>query len=245
LASLLYTELLKLKRSKMFFISILGSSVAPILIVVASFLHMKTKTNVDPVLFEELFFQGNLYTVVILGVPLYGVVTAYLFIREYLEDTLKNLLTIPVSRNSLIMSKSILLFMWIMFLSIFTWCLTLGLGVLFQFEGLSVSLILQSFGQFIWGGVLLFVLSSPIIFITLWFKNYVPTIISTIVITLMNVMASNSEHRDLFPWAAAGDIATDTMLSTYPAMYSFILIGITSIVGWVLTIVYFNRVDVN
>ncbi|MDZ5471282.1 ABC transporter permease [Bacillus sp. 31A1R] len=245
MVNLLYTELLKLKRSKMFFISILGASVAPILIVVASFLHLKTKTNAEPILFEELFFQGNLYTVIIIGVPLYGVVTAYLFIREYLEDTLKNLLTIPVPRFSLIICKSILLFLWIMLLTMFTWSITLGLGVLFQFEGLSASLVIHSFRQFLLGGALLFVLSSPIIFITLWLKNYVPTIICTIVITLMNVMASNSEHRDLFPWAAAGDIATNSMLSTYPAMYSYMIIGVISVVGWVCTIFYFNRVDVN
>src|SRR5699024_11363812 len=69
------------------------------------------------ILFKELFYNVNLYTVLIIGVPLYGVVTTYLFNREYMENTLKNILTIPVSRIGFIVSKMLLLFIWIMMLT--------------------------------------------------------------------------------------------------------------------------------
>ena len=36
--------------------------------------------------------------------------------------------------------------------------------------------------------------------------NYVRTVIFTIVNTMLIVMSGNSEHRGMFPWAAAGDI---------------------------------------
>lgn len=245
LGNLLYTEFLKLKRSKMLLISLLGAAVAPILIVVASYLHMKTKQPTEPILFAELFFQVNLYTILIIGVPLYGVVTGYLFIREFLEDTIKNLLTIPVSRFSLLVSKAFILLAWILLLTTFSWVLTLGLGYLAQFDGLTKSLILRSLKQFLLGGILLFILSSPIIFLALYMKNYVPTIICTIIITLINVMGGNSEHRGLFPWAAAGDIANNTLLTTYPPEYSYAVIAIASITGFIATIFYFNRVDIH
>src|SRR5699024_11713653 len=76
--------------------------------------------------------------------------------------------------------------------------------------------LVESFKEFSIGGVLLFILSTPIILVTLVMKNYVPTIIFTVVITLINVMGGSSEHRALFPWAAAGDIANHTLPSTYP-----------------------------
>src|SRR5699024_12575116 len=79
-----------------------------------------------------------------------------------------------------------------------------------------ISLLVESFKEFSIGGVLLFILSTPIILVTLVMKNYVPTIIFTVVITLINVMGGSSEHRALFPWAAAGDIANHTLPSTYP-----------------------------
>src|SRR5699024_12359262 len=83
-----------------------------------------------------------------LPISLYGVVTTYLFNREYVENTIKNILTIPVSRVSFIMSKTLLLFMWIMMLTMIAWFLTLFLGLLTQFDGLDISLLVESFKEF-------------------------------------------------------------------------------------------------
>ena len=239
MVSLLSTELLKLKRSSMFLISILGAAVAPFVVVVATYVHEPATP------FKELFYNVNLYTVLIIGVPLYGVVTSYLFNREYTENTLKNILTTPVSRVSFIMSKTLLLFMWIMMLTVTAWGITLVLGVLTQFNGLNISVLTESLKQFSIGGLLLFILSSPIILLTLVMKNYVPTIIFTVVITLINVMGGNSEHRALFPWAAAGDIANNTLPLTYPPEYSYIGITATALIGFTAMIVYFKKVDIH
>ncbi|MFD2445352.1 ABC transporter permease [Bacillus sp. CGMCC 1.16607] len=241
MVNLLFTEFLKLKRSTMLLISVIGAAVVPFMVVVASYFHKPT----PPIKFEELFFQANLYTVLVIGVALYGVVTAYLFNREYIENTLKNLLTIPVSRFNFIISKLLLLFIWIMLLTFVAWGLTFLLGILFQFDGLSRSLIFKSIKQFSIGGGLLFILSPPVILITLVMKNYVPPIIFTILITLINVMSGYSEHRGLFPWAAAGDIANNTLLPTYPPEYSYIAIAGTSVIGLIATIVYFKKVDIH
>lgn len=223
----------------MFLISLLGAAVAPFVVVIATFIHEPATP------FKDLFYNVNLYTVLIIGVPLYGVVTTYLFNREYTENTLKNLLTIPVSRMNFIISKTFLLFMWIMMLSIIAWGLTLTLGLFTQFDGLSRSLLLDSLKQFSMGGILLFILSSPIILVTLVMKNYVPTIIFTVVITLINVMAGNSEHRGLFPWAAAGDISNRTLPTTYPAEYSYIIIAGTALIGFVTMMIYFRKADIH
>lgn len=223
----------------MFFISMLGALVSPVMVVIATYIHEPSTP------FGELFHDTNLYTVGIIGVPLYGVVAAYLFNREYVEDTLKNLLTIPVSRFSFITSKLLLLFMWIMLLTLVAWGLTVSLGVLLQFEGLNAPLVLKSFIQFLVGGGFLFILSSPIILITLITKNYVPPIIFAIVITLLNVMSGNSEDRGLFPWMAAVDIANGTLLPTYPAEYSYMAIAVTSLLGFTAAIVYFQKTDIH
>jgi bacitracin transport system permease protein len=95
------------------------------------------------------------------------------------------------------------------------------------------------------GGVLVFILSTPVVLVAVVMKNYVPTIILTIVITLINVMSGNSEHRALFPWAAAGDIANDTLQPTYPAEISYTIIFATSIIGFIATIIYFKKMDVH
>src|SRR5699024_4161089 len=76
-------------------------------------------------------------------------------------------------------------------------------------------------------------------------KNYVPTIIFTVVITLKNVMGRNSEHRALFPWSAAGDIANNTLLPTYPPEYSYVGIAVIALIGFTAMILYFQKVDIH
>ena len=49
----------------------------------------KTKQPTPTIWFHQLFTEVNLYTTLVIGFPLYGVVVAYLFTREYAEDTLK------------------------------------------------------------------------------------------------------------------------------------------------------------
>src|SRR5699024_5366716 len=223
----------------MFLISILGAAVAPFVVVVATYVHEPATP------FKELFYNVNLYTVLIIGVPLYGVATSYLFNREYTENTLKNILTTPVSRVSFTKSKTLLLFMRNMMLTMIAWFLTLCLGLLTQFDGLDISLLVESLKEFSIGGVLLFILSTPIILVTLVMKNYVPTIIFTVVITLINVMGGSSEDRALCAWAAAGDLANHTLTPTYPPEYSYTAIIVTAITGFIALIVYFKKADIH
>src|SRR5699024_9611652 len=103
----------------MFLLSIAGAAVGTIVVEGATYVNETS----SPI--KELFYNVNLSTVLIIGAPLYGVVTTYLFNREYVENTIKNILTIPVSRVSFIMSKTLLLFMWIMMLTMIAWFLTL------------------------------------------------------------------------------------------------------------------------
>src|SRR5699024_7120134 len=120
--------------------------------------------------------------------------------------------------------------------------LTLFLVLLTQFDGLDICLLLDSFQEYSIGGVLLFILYTPIILVTLVVKTHIPTIIFTVVI---NVMGGSSEHRALFPWAAAGDIANHTLPSTYPPEYSYTAIIVTALTGFIALIVYFKKADIH
>ncbi len=230
----------------MFLISMIGATVSPLMMAIATYMHIQTKPSAPETMdFYTFFINVNLYTVLVIGVPLYGVVTAYLFNREYTENTLKNLLTIPVSRFHLILSKFLLLFIWIMILTIVAWGLALLFGVLLSLPGLSSFLLLQSFMKFLMAGGLLFLLSTPMVLLTLVMKTYVPPIILTIVITMINVMIANSEHKDLFPWTAILDIVNNELQLTYPPEYSYVIVTATSIIGFLTTIFYFKKVDIH
>lgn len=243
MVNLLYTEILKLKRSNMFLISIVGAAVAPFMCFIG-YLMKKTERPDIPIQFNEFFVDTNLYVVLLIGVLLYGVITSYLFNREYVENTLKNVLTIPVSKISIIISKLALLLIWIITLTVVSWGLTLILGLIGSFEGLNTIVLIKSFKEYIIGGSLLFLLSTPTIFVTLLFKDYVPAIVFTIAVTMVNVLISNSKYSVLYPWSAVLVVATNGFRPEYSPIYSYIFIAATSIIGFAATIIYFKNVDV-
>ncbi|COQ72110.1 Uncharacterized protein conserved in bacteria [Streptococcus pneumoniae] len=88
-------------------------------------------------------------------------------------------------------------------------------------------------------------MSSPIVLLTLVMKSYVPPIILTVIITMTNLMLVNSKHKDLFPWTATLDIANNELQPTYPPEYSYIIIAVTTISGFIATLFYFKRVDIH
>lgn len=243
MVNLLASELLKLKRAKMFLVSVIGAAAAPVMVFIG-FLDMKYRMPSEPATFAKAFSETNLYTLLLIGTLLYGVITAYLFNREYAEDTLKNLLTIPVSRISLIVSKLLLLFLWIIALTFLAWTLTFLLGLIGPYEGLHAGVLTQSLRKFMIGGCLLFLLSTPTLFITLLFKNYVPTIIFTAIVTMINVALANREYKALFPWSAVHVIADQVYIPSYPLYYSYLSIGLTFIAGLTASLIYFVKEDI-
>ncbi len=126
-------------------------------------------------------------------------------------------------------------------LTLVAWALTLILGLLGNFPGFNIALLLGSFLEFLICGGLLFLLSSPIVLLTLVMKSYVPPIILTVIITMTNLMLVNSKHKDLFPWTATLDIANNELQPTYPPEYSYIIIAVTTISGFIATLFYFKK----
>ena len=96
-------EFLKLKRSNIFLLSIMGAILPPLLMFIATFAFDETQT------FEMLFSSVNMYMSALFAILLFAIMISYLFGREYNEHTLKTMLTIPVSRGKFLMSKYVLL----------------------------------------------------------------------------------------------------------------------------------------
>lgn len=243
MVDLLITEILKMKRSKMLRVSLAGAAVAPLMVCVA-YCSARSRYPEKTVGFETLFSETGMFMVLLIGTMLYGVITAYLFHREFGEGTLKNLLTIPISRTRFLLSKFILLLLWILMLTAAAWILTILLGLLAGFRGFTLSLALQYLGHYLAGGALLFALSPPVVLVTLVFRDYVPTIVFTIIITMVNVMIINSEYIALFPWSAAYVIVKGAFVPEFPPLYSYMAILITAVIGAAGTQLYFSRVDI-
>ena len=72
------------------------------------------------------------------GVMLFGLVAAYLFGREYVEGTAKEMLTLPLTRESFIVAKMAVLAVWVLGLTLFSMVTQAGYAALAGADGFSL-----------------------------------------------------------------------------------------------------------
>lgn len=244
LVDLVYCEFLKLKRSKIFFICILGATVAPLMEYVE---YLKFRADgIDKVITYTGYFDAvTLYALLLIGLMVYGVIISHIFSREYTENTLKTILTVPVSKVKFIISKFIMFYLWTIILILVTWLTTLFVGAISGAEGLSANVLLHSLWNFCYGSTLDFLVLTPFVFITLYFKNMIPTIISLTAIVMVNIALSNESISVLFPWYAPYIIVMKKVGEYgYSSSIPYLGVLIVSLIGFALSCFYFVKKDV-
>lgn len=233
-------EFLKLKRSNIFLLSIMGAILPPLLMFIATFAFDETQT------FEMLFSSVNMYMSALFAILLFAIMISYLFGREYNEHTLKTMLTIPVSRGKFLMSKYIMFLAWILILTVVTSMSTMAFGFVAGLEGFSIKVVVDSFLQLLFANVLLFLTFSPFVFVSLLITNMVPAMVGGAGLTLVNMLIYGQTWAPYVPWVcpyliASGEIAEYSASVTV----SYGIILATFVIGLIISYIYFTRTDVS
>ena len=233
-------EFLKLKRSKIFLLSLLGAILPPLLMFIAVTSFDEGQT------FEALFTNVNMYMSAMFAVLIFAIIISYLFGREYNEHTLKTMLTIPISRGKFLASKYVMFLVWIMFLTVVTSISTLVFGFVAGLDGFSLKLFADSFAQLIYANVLLFLTFAPFVFISLFITNMVPAMVGGAALALVNLMVYGQNWAPFVPWVcpyliASGEIAEYSTSITV----SYGIILATFVIGLAISYIYFTKTDVS
>ncbi|WP_298522032.1 ABC transporter permease [uncultured Methanobrevibacter sp.] len=232
-------EFLKLKRSKIFLLSLMGAILPPLLMFIAVTSFDEGQT------FEALFSNVNMYMSAMFAVLIFAIIISYLFGREYNEHTLKTMLTIPISRGKFLMSKYVMFLVWILMLTVVTSVSTLIFGFAAGLEGFSVNLFIDSFAQLLYANVLLFLTFSPFVFLSLFITNMVPAMVGGAALSLVNLMVYGQNWAPFVPWVcpyliASGEIAQ--YATSISVSYGVILA--TFVIGLAVSYIYFTKKDV-
>ena len=233
-------EFLKLKRSNIFLLSLMGAILPPFLMFIAVFAFDEGNT------FELLFNNVNMYMSALFAVLLFAIMISYLFGREYNEHTLKTMLTIPVSRGNFLLSKYVMFLVWILILTVVTSLSTLVFGFIAGLEGFSLKLFIDSFIQLLFANVLLFLTFSPFVFLSLVITNMVPAMVGGAGLTLVNMLIYGQTWAPYVPWVcpyliASGEIAGYS--ASISLSYGIILA--TFVIGLIISYIYFTKTDVS
>ena len=232
-------EFLKLKRSKIFLLSILMAALPSILMFIATFAFDETQS------FDALFSTVNMYMSALFAILLFSIIISYLFGREYNEHTLKTMLTVPISRGKFLISKYVMFLIWILILTVVTSISTLAFGFVAGLSGFSLQLFINSFAELLFANVLLFLTFSPFVFISLFITNMVPAMVGGASLTLVSLLVNGQSWAPYVPWAcpyliSSGEIADYGVSLMIP--YGVILV--TFIIGLAISYVYFTKKDV-
>ena len=232
-------EFLKLKRSKIFLLSLMGAILPPLLMFIAVTSFDEGQT------FEALFTNVNMYMSAMFAVMIFAIIISYLFGREYNEHTLKTMLTIPISRGKFLMSKYIMFLVWIVILTVVTSVSTLVFGFAAGLEGFTLNLFINSFAQLLYANVLLFLTFSPFVFLSLFITNMVPAMVGGAALSLVNLMVYGQNWAPFVPWVcpyliASGEIAEYS--TSIGVSYGVILA--TFVIGLAISYIYFTKKDV-
>ncbi|MDO5815227.1 MAG: ABC transporter permease [Methanobrevibacter sp.] len=233
-------EFLKLKRSNIFLLSMIGAVLPPLLMFIAVSAFGEGNT------FQMLLDNVNMYMSALFAVLLFAIIISYLFGREYNEHTLKAMLCLPISRGKFIIAKYVMFLVWIVILTVVTTLSAVAFGFVAGLEGFTVKLLIDSFAQLLLANVLLFLTFSPFVFVSLLITNMVPAMVGGAALSLVNLMIYGQSWAPYVPWVcpyliASGEIAEYGVNIGIP--YGIILA--TFVIGMAISYIYFTRTDVS
>lgn len=244
LVSVIQCEWLKLRNSNMLFVSILGAMVTPFMMAVA--IMKERASNPDfTFTYYSIFAQSNFYLILLFGLVVYTVFASFLYSREYTENTLKMLITIPISKTALMISKFIVLLIWCSLLSLLSWLFCFIISTIFGAVELNLFIITKSIWEYMISTVLLIGTLTPMIFLSIWSKGIVIPVITSATLLMMNAALSNENIAALFPWSAIYLVVTNQIEKTgYKMEVAFLIIVVVSVLGMGLSLWYFGKNDV-
>lgn len=184
---LLVCEFSKIKRQKFIQFSLVAAFLFPIPLTI-----LMAK---DGMSFDQLFRANMMFGELLLLPCILGIIASMLFFMERDSDTLKNLVTIPVSRTKIVLAK---LFV-ITILSVLYSVATLGATVIGGLIVGGVEGVLFRLGISIVLGILIAIATFPVVIVIVYFnKSYIFSIIVSFIYAVISfvitmMLSSNPE----------------------------------------------------
>lgn len=245
---LLQCEYIKLKRSKFLLIGILGTLIVPFFVIIKAVTMCFSNSEIAISLFT-LYDDALMFLMLLFAPMVLTILHAWIISREYTDGTLKNIFVIPVSHTTFLCSKLLFLaiitfvFMLISWLEILV--LALLCSCLIPVTELTLSSALFFLIKMFLGGMLLCATQTPFIYLTIRTRSFVTPLLAIAVISLINVVLSNSQAAGFYPWAASYFLAIGRLSGLgCPKEISISIILIMCLLGIAASLLEFKKTPV-
>jgi ABC-2 type transport system permease protein len=251
-----FAEYLKIRRSKILWLTIAALCLAPIfgaLFVIvlrnpeltAGNEALKAKAaltgfSADWPSFINLIAQA----VGVGGVVVFGFISSWLFGREYSDHTLKDLFALPISRSKIVISKLIACIAWCLVVTFAVTVAAMVIGFLLNLPGWELQLLCSSLLKIINTAILAILLCPPVFLVASAGRGYLASLGFVILTVVVAQIIGALGFGVYVPWAVPAlysGLGSESGGSVNIA--SFIIVVFTGIAGLVGTIYWWKYAD--
>lgn len=169
---------------------------------------------------------------------------SWIFGREYSDRTIKDLLALPTSRNIIVLSKFLLVFLWCLLLAILVFALGLIVGNAVDIPGWSPTIVMQGLSVFFICTILTILLSTPVALFASIGRGYLSPLGFVVLTLVLAQIIAATGYGQFSPWAipalASGIVGSKS--STLENV-SVIIVLLTSACGLFGTILWWRYAD--
>lgn len=173
------------------------------------------------------------------GFFMFVLAVSWVFGREFVDGTLKDMLAVPVQRSSILLAKFILVAIWSAALTIVTMIIGLVLGAAIKFSGGSISVILHGCALLAITGILVIAVVLPFAFFASLGRGYLLPIGMAILSLVMANLVVVAGWGEYFPWSVPGLYSQGTQLTPI----SYWIVTLTGLAGMFGTYLWWMYAD--
>jgi ABC-2 type transport system permease protein len=253
LSDMIWIELRKAIRSRMPLWTILGSLLMPLgiafLIFVAKNPDISQKLGLVSAKANLMAYSATdwqtylaLFSMIIAagGFILFALIISWVFGREFSDNTVKDMLAVPVQRSSILLAKFIVVAAWSVVLTIASLIAGLITGAVIQLPGGSPGVILQGSVLMLITACLTIVVVMPFAFFASAGRGYLLPIGAAFLTLMMTNVVALAGWGEYFPWAVPGLYAQG---KSSLAPISYWIVFLTGLAGMIATYLWWKYAD--
>lgn len=190
------------------------------------------------------YFMALSQVISVGGLLIFGFTTSWVFGREYSDKTMVDLLALPIKRDTIVLSKFIVIALWSYIISMFALLLGLLAGKLIGLSGWSSITVYKGMLTFAYCTTLTILLSTPVAFFACLGRGYLLPLAFIIFTMIFSQLGSALNLGEYIPWAipALASGITGKVIFNLRSIIS--LFGV-SVLGLISTIAWLRYADYN
>jgi ABC-2 type transport system permease protein len=250
-------EALKIRKSKVFFLSIVFFAFIPcmmgLLMFVQKYPDLAGKlgmigTKSSMMRFGEANWQNYLTllseTIAAIGLIGYGFLISWIFGREYSDRTVKDILALPVSRTEIVLSKFLAASIWSILLTFVFLLSGVFIGKIINLSGWAEAIVQQHIKTFVITCFLTLFLSAPVAFFASFSSGYLLPLAFIILTLLIANFTGLVGLGPYFPWAIPGIYSMPGAgTGVHLGFISYFILFLTFLAGFAGTILWWLFAD--